>query len=38
MHMFNCDEDDLAFLEKNNIEYWVEDFYLDIKLPKKMKE
>lgn len=38
MHMFNCDKDDLAFLDKNNIEYWVEDFYIDVKLPKKMKD
>ena len=38
MHMFNCDKDDLAFLDKNNNEYWVEDFYIDVKLPKKMKD
>lgn len=38
MHMFNCDEEDLEFLEKNNIEYLIEDFYLDLKLPKKIKD
>ena len=24
--MFNCDDEDLAFLDKHNIEYFAEDF------------
>lgn len=35
IHMFECDDEDLAFLNKNNIRYLAEDFYIDVKLPKE---
>jgi len=38
MHIFNCDEEDLAFLDKHNIEYFAEDFYIDVRLPKEKRK
>ena len=38
MHMFNCDDEDLAFLDKHSIEYFAEDFYIDVRLPKEKRK
>ena len=38
MHMFKKKKEDLAFLDKHSIEYFAEDFYIDVRLPKEKRK